>query len=217
MTHTFRISSTALAFFIVVALGGFAVTGCQADAPPPADGVPEEPAMGLSPEQEIFWSELQELCGEAFRGTPIEASVDSHWWEADLVMHVRECSEDEIRIPLHADDDRSRTWVVTRTGTGLRLKHDHRLEDGTPDTSNTDYGGDTTTPGTQWRQEFAADAFSIDAEPGRASQLWFLEVRPGEVFAYGLRRDETGLRHRGEFDLTDPVDPPPAPWGFENR
>lgn len=216
MTRAFRTSSSPLLLSALVALGGLVLTGCQPDAPPPPDGVPEETAVGLSPEQEIFWSELEELCGEAFRATPIEAPADSNWWEAELIMHVRECGEDEIRIPLHVDDDRSRTWVVTRTETGLRLKHDHRLEDGAPDASNTDYGGDTTTPGTQWRQEFPADAYSIDAQPGRASQLWFLEIRPGEVFAYGLRRDATGLRYRVEFDLTEPVEPPPAPWGFED-
>ena len=30
-------------------------------------------------------------------------------------MHVRDCSERELRIPFHVGDDRSRTWVVTRT------------------------------------------------------------------------------------------------------
>ena len=47
-----------------------------------------------------------------------------------LVMHVRDCSADEVRIPFWVGEDHSRTWVVTRTETGLRLKHDHRHEDG---------------------------------------------------------------------------------------
>lgn len=169
---------------------------------------------GPAPEQEIFWERLTALCGQAFEGTLIEAPPEDSWWEAErLVMHVRECDEEEIRIPLHVDDDRSRTWVVTRTGTGLRLKHDHRLEDGTPDTANTDYGGDTRLPGSVWRQEFPADAYSVDAVPARASQLWYLEIRPGDAFVYGLRREETGLRYRVEFDLTRPVEEPPPPWG----
>ncbi len=203
---------------LVVTLG---VIGCgEAPAPGPADG---EDAMartvptGLSSEQEVFWERLEELCGQAFVGSPIEAPSDSNWWEAELVMHVRECGDDEIRIPLHVDDDRSRTWVVSRTDAGLRLKHDHRLEDGTPDAENTDYGGDTTGPGSIWRQEFPADAYSVSEVPGRESQLWFLEIRPGEVFSYGLRREATGLRYRVDFDLTAPVDPPPAPWGFEDE
>ncbi len=167
-----------------------------------------------SAEQDIFWDRLQALCGQAFEGRVREAPDGDAWWEAQrFVMHVRNCEAAEIRIPLHVDEDRSRTWVVTRTDRGLRLKHDHRHEDGTPDASNTDYGGDTALPGSVWRQEFPADAFSVEAVPARASQLWYLELRPGEGFVYGLRREETGLRYRVEFDLTRPVEAPPPPWG----
>lgn len=177
-----------------------ALTGCQTEAPIAA--------------QETFWERIQELCGQAFEGELIEAPSDDSWWDADrLVMHVRDCSDDEIRIPLHVDENRSRTWVLTRIPSGFRLKHDHRLEDGTPDEANTDYGGDTLLPGSVWRQEFPADAYSVDAVPARASQLWYLEIRPGDAFVYGLRREETGLRYRVEFDLTRPVDEPPPPWG----
>jgi hypothetical protein len=56
-----------------------------------------------------------------------------------------------------AAEDRSRTWVITRTATGLRLKHDYRHTDGTPD-ALTMYGGDTVGPGTAQRQSFPADA-----------------------------------------------------------
>lgn len=171
-------------------------------------------ATGLSPEQEVFWERIEGLCGGAFVGTPVEAPDDSDWWEAELVMHVRSCEPAEIRIPLHVDDDRSRTWVLSRTDAGLRLKHDHRLRDGTPDASNTDYGGDTAAPGTDRRQEFPADAYSIGVNPARESQFWFLEIHPDEAFVYGLLREATGLSYRVEFDLTQPVEPPPAPWGF---
>ena len=174
------------------------------------------PEAGVTEAQQVFWERLEALCGQAFEGRPLEAPEDSDWWEAErMVMHVRECDDDEIRIPLHVDDDRSRTWVVTRTEHGLQLKHDHRLEDGSPDTANTDYGGHTGTGGSIWRQEFPADEYSVEAVPGRESQLWYLEIRPGDAFYYGLRREATGLRYRVEFDLTRPVDAPPAPWGAE--
>jgi hypothetical protein len=167
-----------------------------------------------SAEQEIFWNRLQDLCGQAFEGRVLEAPPEDGWWEAErFVMHVRLCGPEEIRIPLHVDDDRSRTWLVTRTEEGLRLKHDHRLEDGMPDAANTDYGGDTLLPGSVWRQEFPADESSVEAVPARVSQLWYLEIRPEETFVYGLRREETGLRYRVEFDLTRPVGTPPPPWG----
>jgi hypothetical protein len=202
-----RDSLPMLGFLIVPAL--LLVACVPAHDPAPA------PANGLAPEQEAFWSSLETLCGQAFTGEMIEGPETTDWWEAELVMHVRECDSDEIRIPLHVDDDRSRTWLVTRTDTGLRLKHDHRLPDGTPDEANTMYGGDTEAPGSAMRQEFPADAFSVEAVPGRATQYWFLEVHPGEMFVYGLRREENGLRYRIEFDLTRPVEAPPAPWGWE--
>jgi hypothetical protein len=164
-------------------------------------------------EQERFWSQLQGLCGRAFAGRVVEApAADTTFAGRDLVMHVRECGDDEVRIPLHVGEDRSRTWVVSRTPAGLRLKHDHRHRDGTPD-SNTDYGGDTAAPGTAERQTFPADSFSIAHVPARATQFWFLEIRAGDHFAYGLHRQATDLRYRMEFDLARPVPPPPPPWG----
>ena len=170
-------------------------------------------ASGIPQEQQAFWEALEGLCGGAFPGELIDAPADDDWWEAErIVMHVRECHDDEIRIPLHIDDDRSRTWVVTRTDTGLQLKHDHRLEDGTPDEANTDYGGHTEDAGSRWRQTFPADDYSIGEVAGRATQFWYLEVRPEQDFAYGLLRQETGLYYRVVFDLTTPVEEPPPPW-----
>lgn len=176
---------------------------------------PQEP-LALSSEQEAFWTELTALCGLAFPGTMRMGPESSDWWDASsMVMHVRSCQDDEIRIPLHVDEDRSRTWVLRRTPAGLALTHDHRQADGTPDTSNTDYGGHTTDAGSQWRQVFPADAYSVGVVALRASQHWFLELRPGQDFSYGLLREATGLRYLVEFDLTTPVEAPPPPWGAE--
>jgi hypothetical protein len=185
----------------------------------PAPPAPTAPPPGaLAPEQEAFWTRLAALCGGAFEGRVRMAPEGDDWWDADrVVMHVRECGESEVRIPLHIDQNRSRTWVVTRTAEGLRLKHDHRLPSGEPDTANTQYGGDTVGPGTVWRQEFPADTYSVGVVPARASQLWYLELRPDRDFAYGLRREATGMRYHLEFDLTRPVEPPPAPWGAGQR
>jgi hypothetical protein len=169
-------------------------------------------AAGGTEAQEVFWSRLQSLCGQAFEGRAVEApDTDATFAGAVMVMHVSDCTDDEVRIPLHLGEDRSRTWIITRTAAGLRLKHDHRHPDGTPE-ENTDYGGDTVLPGSVWRQEFPADAYSVAAVPARESQLWYLEIRPDDAFVYGLRREATGLRYRFEFDLTAPVAPPPPPW-----
>ena len=167
--------------------------------------------------QEAFFDRLASLCGKAFEGRvaspPVEA--DASFAGKRLVMHVRECSADTIRIPFHVGEDRSRTWVVTRTGSGLRLKHDHRHEDGTED-ALTQYGGDTVTGGTAERQEFPADPFSKNmfVRQDRAvsvPNVWAVEVHPGRTFAYELRRPRRFFQV--EFDLSKPIMPPPPPGG----
>jgi hypothetical protein len=132
-----------------------------------------------------------------------------------LIMHVRGCERDTIRIPLHVGADRSRTWVVSRTADGLRLKHDHRHEDGSED-ALTQYGGNTATAGTATRQEFPVDQFSRDLfiRQDRAvstTNVWAMEVHSNRMFAYELRRE--GRHFRVEFDLARAVPAPPAPWG----
>ncbi|MEZ6024170.1 MAG: hypothetical protein R3C16_12325 [Hyphomonadaceae bacterium] len=133
-------------------------------------------------------------------------------------MHVRSCSEDEIRIPFHVGEDRSRMRVITRTSSGLRLKHDHRHEDGEEDTL-TQYGGDTVAPGDATRQEFPADSFSqrlfrANNIPASVENVWVIEMQPQALFAYALQRPNR--RFRVQFDLTTPIAPPPPPWGAEN-
>ncbi len=182
------------------------LAGCGAQAPAPGDDpLPEA--------QEEFWSALESLCGMAFEGELAErVPPDDVFTDRHLVMHVRECDPDVIRIPFHVGEDRSRTWVLFRTDDGLRLKHDHRHEDGTPE-DLTWYGGDTTDEGTAYRQEFPADQETADMLPEAATNVWTIEVRPGEVFTYALRREGTERRLRVDFDLSQPVTPPPPPWG----
>jgi hypothetical protein len=167
--------------------------------------------------QDQFFSRLSALCGRAFEGRiaspPVEA--DRAFAGQRLVMHVRDCSSDTIRIPFHVGENRSRTWVVTRTAAGLRLKHDHRHEDGSEDRL-TQYGGDTVAPGTAARQEFPADAFSRDLfmrenSPQSVPNVWAMEAEPGRLFAYELRRP--GRFFRVDFDLSRPIAAPAAPWG----
>jgi hypothetical protein len=110
-------------------------------------------------------------------------------------------------------EDRSRTWILSRTDAGLRLKHDHRHEDGSEDPI-TQYGGDTAGPGSAERQEFRADSLTATLIPAAATNVWIIEVLPGQSFAYALRREGTDRRFRIEFDITRNVPPPPTPWGY---
>lgn len=66
-----------------------------------------------------FFARLTALCGKAYAGrVDTDDQPDGTFANKPLVMHVRDCSADEIRVPFHVGDDRSRTWVVTRTGAG---------------------------------------------------------------------------------------------------
>jgi len=178
------------------------------------------PAEVLVAPADEFVAQFAAHCGRAYAGrivTNEPAADNDPFVGKTLVMHVRECEAGEIKVPFHVGDDRSRTWVLTRTVTGLRLKHDHRHEDGSDD-ALTMYGGDTAAPGTATRQEFPADAFSIamferQGLTASVTNVWATEIGPGR-FLYELRRP-TGRLFQVEFDLTKPVEPPPAPWGHE--
>ena len=165
--------------------------------------------------RDAFFANLRALCGQAFEGRVVtNDAADADMAGQRLVMHVRECSSG-VRIPFHVGANRSRTWVITRTAAGVRLKHDHRHEDGSEDV-RTQYGGDSAGMGSATRQDFPADDFSKDlfrreGIPASVDNVWSVEVVPGRTFAYQLQRPN---RHfRVEFDLTRPVPAPPPPWG----
>jgi hypothetical protein len=169
----------------------------------------------LPPAQQTFWQSLESLCGQAFEGVVVEDSTNSPDFAGKtLIMHVRHCEPGRILVPFHVGDDRSRTWVFTVTEAGLRLKHDHRHEDGSAD-AITQYGGDTEDAGTATAQELHADALTAELIPAAATNVWTVEIVPGAVFAYALRREGTDRRFRAVFDLTKPVATPPAAWGWE--
>ena len=167
-------------------------------------------------DQAKFWASLQQLCGRAYSGSLVQgAPSDTAFAGKTLVIHVRQCTDSSVHIPLHAGTNRSRTWVITRSKAqpgSIRLKHDHRHEDGKPD-SVTQYGGDTRTSGSATVQEFYADAFTSELIPAAATNVWTVEVVAGAKLAYALRREGTDRRVRLEFDLTRTVPAPPAPWG----
>jgi hypothetical protein len=198
MTRSVLAFTAAAASLAGCAAGDFAV-------------VPEAPGA-----QDEFFQRLRPLCGRAFDGrvtsAPVEA--DREMAASRLTMHVASCTDSEVRIPFHVGENRSRTWVISRTADGLRLKHIHRHEDGSLDELS-NYGGDAAPPGTGRRQEFPADAFSRElfTRTGRevsVPNVWAVEVDPGRLFAYELRRP--GRHFRVEFDLSRPVPPPPPAW-----
>ncbi len=166
--------------------------------------------------QKKFFDALARHCGKSFAGRMVSTdAADADMASKATAMHISTCSADEIRIPFHVGDNRSRTWVLTRTEKDLRLKHDHRHEDGRED-AITQYGGDTATDGSATRQEFPVDAESITLFTANNMQVsttnvWAVEI-DATRFAYELRR--AGRWFRVEFDLTKPIATPPPAWGL---
>ena len=168
------------------------------------------------PANAVFWKELQKLCGKAFRGVLVAAPADDTTFkDKALVMHVRSCEKDRIRIPFVVGDDRSRTWVLTRRENRILLRHDHRHQDGTPD-KVTMYGGWTTNIGMPTRQVFPADEETFKVIPAAAPNVWWIELIPGEHFSYNLRRMGSERFFSIKFDLKTPVNAPAAPWGWND-
>ncbi|MGI8561212.1 MAG: hypothetical protein ACR2J7_07220 [Luteimonas sp.] len=223
MTKTNTLCSSTLILACV------ALAACRQAEAPVADNAPAPAAVAAdaaSPAEpapaDAFLAAIARHCGQSFAGrivanTPAPTTPDDFEGKA-LVMHVRGCDDPVrgLRIPFHVGDDRSRTWVLTRTDGGLRLKHDHRHEDGSDD-AVTMYGGETASPGTAQRQEFPVDAESIamferEGLTASVTNTWAMEIEPGRRFLYELSRPG-GRLFQVEFDLATPVDAPPAPWG----
>lgn len=164
----------------------------------------------------VFWTELRKLCGKAYAGTLASAPEnDADFKGKELVMHVRACEKNQVRIPFFVGADKSRTWVLTKRNERLLLKHDHRHADGTPD-KVTMYGGSTTNSGAPTRQTFPADQQTVDVLPAAASNVWWIELVPGESFTYNLRRMGTERFFSIKFDLRREVKTPAAPWGWKD-
>ena len=191
-----------------------------------------DPSPETAPEssaQDVFFERLSLLCGKAYAGNLVsEQETDADMAGKPMIMHAASCDQNEIRIPFHIAEgpnqwNRSRTWFITRTDQGLRLKHRHRHEDGSLD-AVTNSGGDTASEGTAERQEFPVDAESIASFRANGldqsvTNVWAVEISPpGETdarFAYELRRPQSadGRQFRVEFDLSKPVAVPPPVWG----
>ena len=167
-------------FMLVLACSGCAVT------PTPATPPPDTPA-------DRFLAAIAAHCGKAYVGRvvanqPAPTTPDA-FDNKMLVMHVRGCDQPEqrIEIPFHVGEDRSRTWVLTRTAGGLRLKHDHRHADGSPD-AVTMYGGESLVP--EARPDRRSRSMP-SRSPCSAAKAWALRWRTPGRWRSGLRCSPT--------------------------
>jgi len=175
----------------------------------------EAPLVSI-PTHDAFFNAIKAHCGKAFQGKVSKDNVGNTFGNAKLVMHVRKCTDSEIQIPFHVGDDASRTWILTKTGAGLMLKHDHRNEDGSFH-SSTMYGGHTVDEGFPQVQSFPTDVYSkaLFIESGIAAStdnVWQMMIYPSR-FSYRLIRPAREVQV--DFDLKNPIATPSAPWGYE--
>ncbi|MCG7537011.1 hypothetical protein [Pseudoalteromonas sp. OOF1S-7] len=170
------------------------------------------------PTHDAFFDQIKQHCGKAYEGkVTVDNQGPSAFSDARLIMHVRRCNDQELQIPFHVGKNASRTWIITKTGSGLSLKHDHRHKDGSDDES-TMYGGHTVDAGYNNVQSFPADQYSkelfvkrgIPQSVGNTWQMYIYDER----FTYRLVRE--GREFRVDFDLTKPVQAPNAPWGYQD-
>ncbi len=181
------------------------------------------PALAFSdaasiPTQDAFFDAIRQHCGKAYAGTiTVDNDPGDGFTDKKLVMHVRRCDDNQLQIPFHVGEDASRTWLITKTGSGLSLKHDHRHSDGKEDVL-TQYGGHTEDAGWAQVQSFPADQYSKElfvnnAIPQSVGNTWQMYIYP-DRFTYRLVRQ--GREFRVDFDLTQTIEAPDAPWGYED-
>ncbi len=155
--------------------------------------------------QDAFLRELSAFCGKQYGGKVVfpEGGRDPFAGKA-LVMYVEQCGAEQVRIPFWVGEDRSRTWVLSRRAEGLELKHDHRHEDGTPD-SITMYGGTAREAGNALQQAFPADQYTANLIPRAATNEWVMALSDDrKTFSYILKRGGQRV-FQADFDLTQPL------------
>lgn len=162
-----------------------------------------------------FWDRLGKHCGKAYEGVITEGADNAAFKDKRLVMQVRSCENNTIRIPFLVGDDRSRTWVLSYENEKIQLKHDHRHEDGTEDKIS-QYGGWASNSGLPGIQVFPADVLTAALIPQAATNVWWITIDETH-FTYNLRRIGSERLFTVRFDLTKPLSEKiPAPWGSKD-
>lgn len=153
-----------------------------------------------------FFNNLKTLCGWSFPGKQIFMAAGRECWEdKSMVINVSFCEEGAIHIPLHLDEDQSRTMIFLNDEGKLRLRHDHRSADGTPE-EITHYGGYADKyRATSLHQVFMADEYTGRLIPGSAGSEWIVALKDEmTILSYQLHQ-EGKLIFRADFDLRNPL------------
>ena len=177
---------------------------------------PNRLAVDHSSAQAEFVKAFKPYCGNAYAATIVDDSAPSPDWDHPLVVHIRDCEDSVVRMPLHVGDDRSRTWVLTLHSGFIDFQHYHLHEDGSPDAVSP-YGGQTQSEGTATRQAFPVDQASktLFLEQGldvSITNTWTIEFPDNQTMRYQLSRP--GRLFVLEVDLSESIPLPPPAWGY---
>ncbi|MGL4851462.1 MAG: hypothetical protein ACRC3Z_02240 [Phocaeicola sp.] len=161
-----------------------------------------------------FLDNLRKHEGKAYEGTVTSGAREGDAFSGKrLVMHVRSCEENRIRIPFFVGEDLSRTWILTQENDRILLKHDHRHEDGSDD-KVTMYGGWSSNIGTANMQMFPADQETRELIDYAAFNVWWITI-DDTTYTYNLKRINSDRVFTVTFDLTKEIETPAAPWGWK--
>lgn len=171
-------------------------------------------AMAQDTALDKFWKNLEKHCGNSYEGELTAGGREGDGFSGKkLVMRVISCDKDQIKIPFFVGDDKSRTWILTRKGQTLELKHDHRHEDGSDD-KVTMYGGTVSNTGAENMQVFPADQHTCDLINYACGNVWWITLDDTK-YTYNLRRIGSDRLFTVTFDLSKPISFTEKPWGWK--
>lgn len=180
-----------------------------------------QPTASVESPQQQFMAAFKPYCGQAFSATIVADNQPSPAWDHPLVVHIRDCEANTIRMPLHVGDDRSRTWVLTRQQTQqqevIDFQHYHLHEDGSADAVSP-YGGQTVQAGSASKQAFPVDEaskalFVANGLDVSTTNTWTFEFVDASTLSYQLSRP--GRLFEVHIDLSQPIPVPPPAWGYQ--
>lgn len=151
-----------------------------------------------------FFKEISSLEGKTFYGKAIympDTIRANDFWGKVLSFSVSRSNKSELRLPFNVGENQTRTWILTKTKGGIRLKHDHRHPDGSPD-SISNYGGDSDQKlSNRHAQYFPADEFTSNLIPAAKTNRWIMEFSPDRKKFYYILERNNELRFKAEFNL----------------
>lgn len=163
--------------------------------------------------QDKFFDAIKAHCGHAFSGDVDDSSNSTAYNGRKFVLHIRDCSDTQIKMPLHIDDNSSRILVLTKSDEHIKLQHDHRHADGSSD-ALTMYGGYSSADSTAKVTNFPESAESIAITKAHAPtrtypSVWSIILSADDITYQVVR---PGRTIKSQFKFADRVDLPPQAW-----